>query len=157
MGLCARPAFHGPLPARHAAAFPVEIVVVVQDRAPRDGRGKNGCERQREIARVGVDVDHEEEVDALLREVVDEPRAHRIAAQLDPPLPLSVMRPAPAVVWEERIEKTQKFFSEKNCLVFLNRSDEFFVITNGLGLDEHIEIQKKLAENKTGYLQSHYA
>ena len=41
-------------------------------------------------------------------------------------------------------EKVQKFFSEKNCLVFLNRSDEFFVITNGLGLDEHIEIQKKL-------------
>jgi GTP cyclohydrolase IIa len=38
----------------------------------------------------------------------------------------------------------QKLFSEKNCLVFLNRSDEFFVITNGLTLEDHIEIQKKL-------------
>ncbi len=41
-------------------------------------------------------------------------------------------------------KEIQKLFSEKNCLVFLNRSDEFFVITNGLTLDDHIEIQKKL-------------
>lgn len=38
----------------------------------------------------------------------------------------------------------QKLFSEKNCLVFSNRFDEFFVITNGLALADHIEIQKKL-------------
>ncbi len=38
----------------------------------------------------------------------------------------------------------QKLFSEKNCLVFSNRFDELFVVTNGLSLDDHIEIQKKL-------------
>jgi GTP cyclohydrolase IIa len=43
----------------------------------------------------------------------------------------------------------QKLFSEKNCLVFSNRFDEFFVITNGLTLDDHIEIQKKLAKIST--------
>jgi GTP cyclohydrolase IIa len=40
----------------------------------------------------------------------------------------------------------QKQFSEKNCLVFLNRADEFFVISNGLNLEDHIEIQKSLKE-----------
>jgi len=40
----------------------------------------------------------------------------------------------------------QKIFSEKNCLVFLNRADEFFVVSNGLNLIDHIEIQKKLRE-----------
>jgi len=40
----------------------------------------------------------------------------------------------------------QKFFSEKNCLVFLNRADEFFVVSNGLNLNDHIEIQKKIKE-----------
>ena len=29
-------------------------------------------------------------------------------------------------------KEVQKLFSEKNCIVFLNRSDEFFAITNGL-------------------------
>jgi GTP cyclohydrolase IIa len=43
-------------------------------------------------------------------------------------------------------KQIQKLFSEKNCLVFLNRSDEFFVVSNGLTLDDHIEIQKKLEE-----------
>jgi GTP cyclohydrolase IIa len=38
----------------------------------------------------------------------------------------------------------QRQFSEKNCLVFLNRADEFFVISNGLDMDDHIEIQKHL-------------
>jgi len=38
----------------------------------------------------------------------------------------------------------QKEFSKKNCLVFLNRADEFFVISNGLDLEDHIEIQKNL-------------
>lgn len=41
-------------------------------------------------------------------------------------------------------KEAQKLFSEKNSLVFLNRSDEFFAITNGLSLDDHVEIQKKL-------------
>lgn len=40
----------------------------------------------------------------------------------------------------------QKLFSEKNCLVFSNRFDEFFVISNGLSLADHIEIQKKLSQ-----------
>lgn len=40
----------------------------------------------------------------------------------------------------------QRQFSNKNCLVFLNRSDEFFVISNGLNLEDHIEIQRILEE-----------
>lgn len=43
-------------------------------------------------------------------------------------------------------KEIQKLFSEKNCLVFSNRFDEFFVITNGLTLADHVEIQKKLAQ-----------
>ena len=43
-------------------------------------------------------------------------------------------------------KQVQKLFSEKNCLVFLNRSDEFFVVSNGLTLDDHVEIQKTLEE-----------
>jgi GTP cyclohydrolase IIa len=42
-------------------------------------------------------------------------------------------------------KEIQKLFSEKNCLVFSNRFDEFFVVTNGLTLKDHIEIQQKLA------------
>lgn len=41
-------------------------------------------------------------------------------------------------------KEIQKLFSEKNCLVFLNRADEFFVVSNGLTLEDHIEIQKNL-------------
>lgn len=44
-------------------------------------------------------------------------------------------------------KEIQELFSEKNCLVFLNRSDEFFVVSNGLNLDEHIEIQKSLVSS----------
>ena len=44
-------------------------------------------------------------------------------------------------------KKIQKLFSQKNCLAFLNRSDEFFVVTNGLSLDEHIDIQKELEKS----------
>ena len=40
--------------------------------------------------------------------------------------------------------QVQKLFSQKNGLVFSNRSDEFFAITNGITLDDHIEIQEKL-------------
>ncbi len=38
-------------------------------------------------------------------------------------------------------KEVQKLFSEKNCIVFLNRSDEFFVVSNGLNLEDHIQIQ----------------
>jgi len=41
-------------------------------------------------------------------------------------------------------KEVQKLFSEKNCLVFLNRADEFFIVSNGLELDDHIQIQKAL-------------
>ncbi|QLH07663.1 GTP cyclohydrolase IIa [Nitrosopumilus ureiphilus] len=44
-------------------------------------------------------------------------------------------------------KEVQKLFSEKNCLVFLNRADEFFVVSNGLGLEEHLEIQKILEKS----------
>lgn len=40
----------------------------------------------------------------------------------------------------------QNLFSEKNCLAFPNRFDEIFVITNGLTVKDHVEIQKKLAK-----------
>ena len=40
--------------------------------------------------------------------------------------------------------KLQELFSKKNCLVFLNRSDEYFAVTNGLSLDDHVTIQKEL-------------
>ncbi|QMU53995.1 MAG: GTP cyclohydrolase IIa [Nitrosopumilus sp.] len=43
-------------------------------------------------------------------------------------------------------KEVQKLFSDKNCIVFLNRSDEFFVVTNGLDLDDHIYIQKSLGK-----------
>lgn len=41
----------------------------------------------------------------------------------------------------------QNLFSEKNGLVFSNRFDELFAVTNGLSLEDHIEIQKKLAKS----------
>ena len=41
-------------------------------------------------------------------------------------------------------KEIQKLFSDKNCIVFLNRADEFFVISNGLELEDHIQIQRKL-------------
>lgn len=40
----------------------------------------------------------------------------------------------------------QNLFSEKNCLAFPNRFDEIFVITNGLTLRDHVEIQEKLSK-----------
>lgn len=43
-------------------------------------------------------------------------------------------------------KEIQKLFSEKDCLVFSNRFDEFFVITNGLTLEDHRQIQQKLAK-----------
>ena len=44
-------------------------------------------------------------------------------------------------------KEIQKLFSQKECLVFLNRFDEFFAVTNGLSLQDHVAIQRKLAES----------
>lgn len=44
-------------------------------------------------------------------------------------------------------KEIQNMFSERNCLAFPNRFDEIFVITNGLSINDHIEIQKKLVES----------
>ena len=44
-------------------------------------------------------------------------------------------------------KEVQRLFSEKNCIVFLNRADEFFVVSNGLDLEEHIQIQKTLEKS----------
>ena len=41
-------------------------------------------------------------------------------------------------------QKTQELFSKKKGLVFPNRSDEFFAVTNQISLNDHIEIQKEL-------------
>ena len=41
-------------------------------------------------------------------------------------------------------QRVQELFSKKNGLVFPNRSDEFFAVTNKISLDEHVEIQKEL-------------
>ncbi len=43
--------------------------------------------------------------------------------------------------------KIQRLFSERNCLVFHNRADEFFAVSNGLLLEDHIGIQKSLEES----------
>jgi GTP cyclohydrolase IIa len=40
----------------------------------------------------------------------------------------------------------QRLFSEKNCIVFFNRFDEYFAITNGLDALDHKDIQRELAE-----------
>lgn len=41
-------------------------------------------------------------------------------------------------------KEIQKLFSERNCIVFSNRFDEFFAVTSGLSLQDHIDIQKEL-------------
>jgi GTP cyclohydrolase IIa len=40
----------------------------------------------------------------------------------------------------------QRLFSEKHCIVYPNRFDEFFAITNGLLISELVDIQRKLTE-----------
>ena len=39
----------------------------------------------------------------------------------------------------------QMLFSKKNALVFFNRFDEMFAVTNGISTAEHIEILKRLS------------
>lgn len=43
-------------------------------------------------------------------------------------------------------KEVQNLFSERNCLAFPNRFDEIFVITNGLTVIDHVEIQEKLSK-----------
>ena len=38
----------------------------------------------------------------------------------------------------------QRLFSDRDCLVFQNRADEFFAVSNGLTLDDHVAIQRDL-------------
>lgn len=40
----------------------------------------------------------------------------------------------------------QRLFSAKDCLVFSNRFDEYFAITNGLSVPDHLEIESELAD-----------
>ena len=39
----------------------------------------------------------------------------------------------------------QRLFSQKECLAYLNRFDEYFAITNGLSLKDHKDLQKEIA------------
>ncbi len=39
----------------------------------------------------------------------------------------------------------QRLFSERNCIVYFNRFDEYFAITNGLDANAHKDIQQELA------------
>jgi len=39
----------------------------------------------------------------------------------------------------------QRLFSEKECLAYSNRFDEYFAITNGLSVQDHVVIHKELA------------
>lgn len=39
----------------------------------------------------------------------------------------------------------QRLFSDRNCIVYFNRFDEYFAVTNGLDLAGHAEVQRELA------------
>ncbi|MGH9992590.1 MAG: GTP cyclohydrolase IIa [Nitrososphaera sp.] len=41
----------------------------------------------------------------------------------------------------------QRLFSERNCIVYFNRFDEYFAITNGLDASGHKDIQRELAKS----------
>lgn len=41
--------------------------------------------------------------------------------------------------------EAQRIFSDKGCLVFSNRFDEYFAITNGLSAKDHAEVQQEMA------------
>ena len=43
--------------------------------------------------------------------------------------------------------EVQRLFSAKDCIVFLNRSDELFAVSNGLAIDGHVEIQQSLRKS----------
>jgi GTP cyclohydrolase IIa len=44
-------------------------------------------------------------------------------------------------------KEIQNLFSTRNCLAFPNRFDEIFVLTNGLTLEDHVEIKKMLEKS----------
>jgi len=46
-------------------------------------------------------------------------------------------------------KEIQRLFSERNCIVFSNRFDEFFAVTSGLSLQDHIQIQKELQKTSS--------
>lgn len=48
----------------------------------------------------------------------------------------------------------QKLFSERDSIVFFNRFDEYFAITNGLGADDHLHIQHELTKLYDNMLMS---
>lgn len=48
----------------------------------------------------------------------------------------------------------QRLFSEKDSIVFFNRFDEYFAITNGLGVDDHLHIQHELTKLYDNMLMS---
>ena len=39
----------------------------------------------------------------------------------------------------------QRLFSERECLVYSNRFDEYFVITNTLSLEDHLSVRKEIS------------
>jgi len=41
--------------------------------------------------------------------------------------------------------EVQQLFSDQGCIVFPNRADELFAVSNGLSLDDHVRIQESLA------------
>ncbi|MEP0825164.1 MAG: GTP cyclohydrolase IIa [Nitrososphaera sp.] len=48
----------------------------------------------------------------------------------------------------------QRLFSSKDGIVFFNRFDEYFAITNGLDADDHREIQRELAKSYKNLVMS---
>jgi GTP cyclohydrolase IIa len=48
----------------------------------------------------------------------------------------------------------QRLFSERDSIVFFNRFDEYFAITNGLGADDHLHIQHELTKLYDNMLMS---
>ena len=48
----------------------------------------------------------------------------------------------------------QRLFSEKDSLVFFNRFDEYFAITNGLDANDHLHIQRELTKLYDNMLMS---
>ena len=48
----------------------------------------------------------------------------------------------------------QRLFSERDSIVFFNRFDEYFAITNGLGVDDHLHIQHELTKLYNNMLMS---
>jgi GTP cyclohydrolase IIa len=48
----------------------------------------------------------------------------------------------------------QRLFSERDSIVFFNRFDEYFAITNGLGVGDHLHIQHELTKLYDNMLMS---